>query len=59
MRRFTPFGVLVLFGFVGVVTGKFGLWFPIGIVAAILVGVAQARSAKPAPSAPDEDATEV
>lgn len=43
MKNLTPFAVLVIFGCIGLLTGKFGLWFPLGFVAAIIVGVAQKR----------------
>jgi len=46
MKRLTPIGVLIVFGLIGLLTGKFGLWFPFGIVAAIIVGVVQDRRAK-------------
>ena len=35
MKRLSPFAVLVIFGLIGLLTGKFGLWFPFGLVAAI------------------------
>ena len=43
MKRLTPFGVLLIFGLIGLLTGKFGLWFAFGLVAFIAVGVAQNR----------------
>ena len=49
MKRFTPFGVLALFGLIGLLTGEFGLWFPMGLLAAIIVGAAQAKRAKAPP----------
>lgn len=55
MKRFTPFGVLLVFGMIGLLTGEFGLWFPLGIVGAIVVGVVQSRRAKTA-AARDEGA---
>ena len=55
MKRFTPFGVLIVFGFIGLLTGKFGLWFPVGIVAAIIVGVVQGQRAKAAAKAEGDD----
>ena len=48
MKRLTPIGVVIVFGLIGLLTGKFGLWFPFGIVAAIIVGVVQDRRAKAA-----------
>ena len=54
MKRLTPFGVLLIFGLIGLLTGKFGLWFAFGIVAAIIVGVVQSKAAKSAPK-PDDD----
>ncbi|MEN3749269.1 hypothetical protein TPR58_19000 [Sphingomonas sp. HF-S3] len=41
MKHLTPFAVLVLFGMIGLLTGKFGLWFPLGFLACIIVAVAQ------------------
>ena len=46
MKRLTPFAVLLIFGLIGLLTGDFGLWFPFGLVAAIVVGVVQDRRAK-------------
>lgn len=46
MKRLTPLAALVIFGLIGLLTGKFGLWFPLGLVAAIVVGVIQDRRAK-------------
>ncbi|MFD1951992.1 hypothetical protein ACFSGX_14560 [Sphingomonas arantia] len=47
MKNLTPFAVLVVFGLIGLVTGKFGLWFPFGLVAAVLVvGFQKARTDK-------------
>ncbi len=57
MKRLTPFAVLVIFGLIGLLTGDFGLWFPMGLVAAIVVGVVQDRRAKAA-AARDESPTE-
>ncbi len=48
MKRLTPIGILIVFGLIGLLTGKFGLWFPFGIVAAIIVGVVQDRRARAA-----------
>ncbi len=48
MKRLTPFAVLLIFGLIGLLTGDFGLWFPFGLVAAIVVGVVQDRRAKAA-----------
>ena len=48
MKRLTPLAVLVIFGLIGLLTGDFGLWFPLGVVAAIIVGVVQDRRAKAA-----------
>lgn len=48
MKRLTPFAVLVIFGLIGLLTGKFGLWFPFGLVAAIVVAVVRDRRAKAA-----------
>ena len=48
MKRLTPFAVLLIFGLIGLLTGKFGLWFPLGLVAAVVVAVVQDRRAKAA-----------
>ena len=48
MKRLTPFAMLVIFGLIGLLTGKFGLWFPLGLGAAIVVAVVQDRRAKAA-----------
>lgn len=54
MKRLTPFGVLLIFGLVGLLTGKFGLWFAFGLVACIAVSVMQNRgAAKTPPGDPD------
>lgn len=41
MKRLSPFAVLVIFGLIGLLTGKFGLWFPLGLLAAVVVAIAQ------------------
>lgn len=56
MKRLSPFAVLVIFGLIGLLTGKFGLWFPFGLLAAIVVAVVQDRRAKAAPK--DQSATD-
>ncbi|MGQ3043280.1 MAG: hypothetical protein ACT6R7_14345 [Brevundimonas aurantiaca] len=43
MKKLTPFGVLLIFGLIGLLTDKFGLWFAFGLVAFIVVGVMQNR----------------
>ncbi|GAW41276.1 hypothetical protein SH203_01680 [Brevundimonas sp. SH203] len=43
MKKLTPFAVLAIFGFIGLLTHKFGLWFAFGIVAALAVGGVQHR----------------
>jgi hypothetical protein len=50
MKRLTPFGVLLIFGLIGLLTKNFGLWFAFGIVAFIVVGVMQNR--RPGAKAP-------
>lgn len=44
MKKLSPFAVLVLFGSIGLLTGKFGLWFSFGFVAAIVVAAIQNRT---------------
>ncbi len=41
MKNLSPFGALLIFGFIGLLTGKFGLWFPLGLLAAVVIAVAQ------------------
>ena len=41
MNKLSPFGVLLIFGFIGLLTGKFGLWFPLGLLAAVVVAITQ------------------
>lgn len=43
MKRLTPFGVLLIFGLIGLLSGKFGLWFAFGLVACTAVSVMQNR----------------
>jgi hypothetical protein len=43
MSKFTPFGALALFWFIGIVVGKPGLWFPLGLAAAVVVAIIQNR----------------
>jgi hypothetical protein len=57
MKRLTPFAVLVIFGLIGLLTGKFGLWFPFGLLAAIVVAVVRDRRAKAA-APKDQSATD-
>jgi hypothetical protein len=41
MKRYSPFAILLTFGAIGLLTGKFGLWFPLGLLACVVVAVAQ------------------
>lgn len=43
MTKFTPVGALILFWFIGIIAGNPGLWFPLGFVAMIGVGLLQKR----------------
>jgi hypothetical protein len=45
MTRLSPFAVLLLFGFVGIVTHRIGLWLPFGIVAIMVVAGMQKKRA--------------
>jgi len=56
MRRLTPFGVLLVFGLIGLLTKNFGLWFAFGIVAFVVVGVMQNRREAPKPAEQDGEA---
>ena len=49
MKKLTPFGVVLVFGLIGLLTGKFGLWFPLGLGAAVIVAVTQTYAAKGKP----------
>jgi hypothetical protein len=57
MKRLTPFGVLLIFGLIGLLTKNFGLWFAFGIVAFVVVGVMQNRREGPKPSAEKDGET--
>ncbi|MDQ1155387.1 hypothetical protein [Brevundimonas sp. SORGH_AS_0993] len=46
MKKLTPFGVVLVCGLIGLLTGKFGLWFPLGLAAAAIVAVAQTYAAR-------------
>ncbi len=39
MKTLSPFAVLVIFGCIGLLTHKFGLWFPLGLAAAVIVAI--------------------
>ncbi|GHC94375.1 hypothetical protein [Novosphingobium pokkalii] len=43
MSKLSPFGALLVCSAIGLLTHKFGLWFPIGIVAFLVVSVMQNR----------------
>lgn len=45
MKTPSPFTILVLSGFIGLLTGKFGLWFPLGMATAIIVAIVQNKRA--------------
>ncbi|GAM02460.1 hypothetical protein SP5_087_00460 [Sphingomonas parapaucimobilis NBRC 15100] len=45
MKTPSPFAILVLSGFIGLLTGKFGLWFPLGMATAIIVAIVQNKRA--------------
>lgn len=59
MKKLTPFGVLLIFGLIGLLTKNFGLWFAFGLVAFIAVGVAQNRPKGPKPPAEKDGEAEV
>ena len=58
MKKLTPFGVLLIFGLIGLLTKDFGLWFAFGLVAFIAVGVAQNRRGGSKPPAEGDDEKE-
>ncbi|WP_333570798.1 hypothetical protein [Sphingomonas sp.] len=41
MNKLTPVVALAICWFIGILFGKPGLWFPLGILAAIAIAVAQ------------------
>ncbi len=43
MKHLTPLGALLICAMIGLLTGKFGLWLPFGIVAFLAVHIAQDR----------------
>jgi hypothetical protein len=43
MTRFSPIGALALCWFIGIVAGKPGLWFPLGVLAMVAVAAARKR----------------
>ena len=45
MKTPSPFAILVLSGFIGLLTGKFGLWFPLGMATAIIVAIVHNKRA--------------
>ncbi|WP_199183877.1 MULTISPECIES: hypothetical protein [Novosphingobium] len=44
-----PIGALALCWFIGIVFGKPGLWFPIGLLAMVAIAMMQARQEPPQP----------
>ena len=58
MKTLTPFGVLLIFSIIGLLTHKFGLWFPLGVVAFIVTAVIQNRRSATPPAAEDEPAND-
>lgn len=55
MKWLTPLGALVICAVIGLLTDRFGLWFPLGMVAAIVVGVVQSRRAKAGTASPQAE----
>ena len=49
MTKFTPFAALAIFWFIGIVVGKPGLWFPLGLLAMIAVALMQKQLYTPPP----------
>jgi hypothetical protein len=43
MSRLTPLAALAMCWFIGIVFGKPGIWFPIGLVALVAVALVQKR----------------
>ncbi|WP_294258027.1 hypothetical protein [uncultured Sphingomonas sp.] len=43
MSKLTPVVALALCWFIGIIFGKPGLWFPLGILAAITIAIVQNR----------------
>lgn len=46
MKKMSPFAALAICWFIGIVFGKVGLWFPIGIVAALVIAAFQKKQSK-------------
>ena len=57
MKRLSPIAVLLLCGFIGIVTHRLGLWLPFGIIGAVIVAGAQKRRALADVGAPNALAT--
>ncbi|MDQ1229222.1 hypothetical protein [Sphingomonas sp. SORGH_AS_0879] len=45
MKKLSPPAVLVIFGLIGLLFGKFGLFFPLGMAAAVIVAIVQNKHA--------------
>lgn len=43
MSKFTPIGALAIFWFIGIIVGNPGIWFPLGVVAMVIVAIIQKR----------------
>jgi len=41
MKSLTPLGALLICSAIGLLTHKFGLWFPLGILAFVVISIAQ------------------
>ncbi|MES1972974.1 MAG: hypothetical protein V4472_10995 [Pseudomonadota bacterium] len=39
MSKFTPVGALIVCWFIGIIVGKPGLWFPLGILAMVIIAL--------------------
>jgi hypothetical protein len=46
MKKLSPIGALVLCWFIGIIAGKPGIWFPIGVLAMVIVAMVQQRRAR-------------
>ena len=57
MKRLSPMAVLLLCGFIGIVTHRLGLWLPFGIIGAVIVAGTQKRRALADTGAPNALAT--
>ncbi len=49
MHKLSPLAALAIFWFIGIIAGKPGIWFPLGVLAMIVVAVIQKKRSDPQP----------